>query len=412
MAPVRSTLWQQRARLTVAGLAGAYFALLLSLGGHARWTRLGVPNDARWFDDLRNVTSAWECTRRGIPVLPTNPCDPDGARPANYPRLWLLPSHLGLGQGDTFALGWAVLALFLVAAVLVVPTGARVWTGVLHALALCSAAAMLGVERGNVDLALFALVVAAVLVAQGGARRLAASGALVLLAAALKLFPIFAVGFVLRRGTRAALAVAAAVVLAFAAYLAAIHRELAQILAALPQPDSYAFGLRRLSEWIGAATGDERHAALVGWDVLVAALVAAVAAGLARARRRGPAGATAQRDLDFFFAGACVYAGSYVAGRNYDYRLVFLLLCVPQLARWLGARSALAAVAVAGLLGAMWLDGYYDSATVRGWLDAWSRWTAAGAAAQPLPLAVVAQALLFASLACLAALSARRPLRT
>ena len=51
-------------------------------------------------------------------------------------------------------------------------------------------------------------------------------------------------------------------------------------------------------------------------------------------------------------AGASIYAGSYVFGSNFDYRLAFLVLCVPQLSVWArpsssplpGARAALGAL--------------------------------------------------------------------
>ena len=80
---------------------------MAALGGHEKgWQRVGVPAATYRFADLRNLTSAWECTRRGIAVLPTNPCDL-GDRPADFPQIWLLASHLGLGTGDTFALGLA-----------------------------------------------------------------------------------------------------------------------------------------------------------------------------------------------------------------------------------------------------------------------------------------------------------------
>src|SRR5581483_3397392 len=145
---------QQRARLLVALTVGGYIGVLHAIGGHAKWTKVGVPVIPFWFGDLRNVTSAWECVRQHQAVLPANPCDPYH-RPANYPRLWLLPSHLGLGQGDTYWLGWVVAVLFFVAAVAVVPRGASLRLGLLYAAALISAATMLGVERGNVDLLLF-----------------------------------------------------------------------------------------------------------------------------------------------------------------------------------------------------------------------------------------------------------------
>ena len=102
-------------------------------------------------------------TRRGIAVLPTNPCDPYGARPANYPHLWMWPSVLGLGQGSTVVPGVLVGVVFLVAALAVLPRGATAGDAALYGLAVCAPAVMLGVERGNVDIALFALVALGIL---------------------------------------------------------------------------------------------------------------------------------------------------------------------------------------------------------------------------------------------------------
>ena len=102
-------------------MLGIYFALLAALGGYYRWNRLGVPGeDTKSFGDMRSITSAWECARRGISVIYLNPCDPL-QRPANYPRIWLAPASLGLGQGSTPALGILVAIAFLFAAVVVLP---------------------------------------------------------------------------------------------------------------------------------------------------------------------------------------------------------------------------------------------------------------------------------------------------
>ena len=40
------------------------------------------------------------------------------------------------------------------------------------------------------------------------------------------------------------------------------------------------------------------------------------------------------RRLGAFPAGAGIYVGSYAVMHNYDYRLAFLLLAIPQLAHW------------------------------------------------------------------------------
>jgi hypothetical protein len=101
----------QRGRFLVAGVIAAYFLVLTVLGGLSAWDRLGVGHVEPSFLDMRSVTSAWECDRQGVPVLPHNPCDPFD-RPANYPKIWLWPSVLGLGQGATVPLAVATAVIF------------------------------------------------------------------------------------------------------------------------------------------------------------------------------------------------------------------------------------------------------------------------------------------------------------
>ena len=384
-------------------VVAGYFGLLVAVGGHSQWGKLGVGPLRYRFGDLRNLTSAWDCVRQHFPVQSNNPCDPDH-RPADYPGILLLPSRLGLGQGDTIALGWSLFAVYLLAAVAIIPGRARLGTTVLYSVALCSPAAMLGVERGNIDLTLFSLIVLAVLVAQRGERWRAVSAALVLVAGILKLFPVLAVGFLARHGSRRALIRVGAVFVAFAAYAFAIHNQLRVINAALPRSDKYSYGLRRISEWLSA--GLEGHGArstsLPSWDILLVFAIGAGAWLLARRLRgRLPAlgGDGSGRDLDLFWAGACVYVGSYVLTRNYDYRLVFLLLTVPQIARWAAAGSKLAYLTIVSLLGTTWLDaGPFEWSHLRSVLDGWSSWTATGPQAQTLPLSAISQLVLCASL--------------
>ena len=380
----------------------AYFALLEALGGHARWDRLGVPESSARFFDLRSLISAWECTRRGIAVLPVDPCDPYG-RPANFPRLWLVPSPLGLGQGSAVALGLALAAVFLVTAVLVVPAGASLGTGLAYCAALCSPAVMLGVERGNPDLALFPLVLAAVVVTTRTLGRQIVTAVLLVLASFLKLYPVLAVGFLLRRATRASLVVAGVVVGAFAVYVAATYHQLHDELTAVPESDFFSYGVRRTTRWVAAlserVTGG--FAWYRPWDVLL--LLVGVALGWLASRwlrpglQKPPRDPVEQRELDLFWAGACVYVGSYAVFISFDYRLIFLLLTVPQLVRWARARHALAYATAAALLAAMWLDEWTGVPGVRRLLDWWARTTTVRGS-PPLTVAVIAQYALFSCL--------------
>jgi hypothetical protein len=388
---LRQALIRRRASLTAAASIGAYFVVLASIGGRDAWTRLGVPTIRPGFLDLRGVTSAWDCTRRGIAVLPKNPCDPL-QRPSDYPHLWLLPWHLGLGQDDTFVIGIVLAVLFLVAAIAVLPAGAGVMAGLAYAAVVCSPAVMLGVERGNVDIFLFALVVAAVLAWRRGLPGLVVGDAILFLTAILKFFPIFAVGFLLRRATKPAVRSAVAIVCAFAIDLFVTRNDIRAIFRAGFEEDTFSYGVRRTSEWVGAIAGGT---SLRAWDIVL--VVIAVASAFLLQRRLRPSAASV-RELDLFWAGACIYVGSYATVRNFDYRLVFLLLIVPQLLQWARERQPLAFVTLAALLGATWLDVWSSMPGVHVILDWWNRVTAVGANAQALPVAVICQFVLFGTL--------------
>jgi hypothetical protein len=258
---------------------------------------------------------------------------------------------------------------------------------------------MLGVERGNVDLVLFAMVVLAVLVSTRGLAGLIVADALVLLAAMLKLFPIFSIGFLVPRRARRGIVSIVVVVTAFAVYAVAIHHQLHQIRAALPQGNKYSYGIRRVSDWLSAGTegNKQKSSSLPGWDILL--LVAVSGGAWLAARRTRPSlppaqdDPSARRDLELFWAGACTYVGTYALARNFDYRLVFVLMTLPQLFRWTRAGSWLAYLTIGAMLATMWLDGYY-SWFIWPWLNDWSSWTSVGPQAMTLPLSAIAQLVL------------------
>jgi hypothetical protein len=330
-------------------IVGGYFVLLWAIGGRSQWHVLGVPNFPLPYGDLRSVTSAWECTRRGIAVMTANPCDPYH-RPANFPGIWMIPSHLGLGVGDTVWLGGCLAVIFVLAVFAVLPASARPLDAIVYSAAVCSPAVMLGVERGNVDILLFAFVALAVILHRRS-DRLPWGHALLLFAAILKLFPIFAAGALARRRSKRNLISLGVVLAAFAIYCVAIIGELKTIWRVTPQPTEYAYGVRILSEWIGSS-----H--LRVWDAGVIGLVL-VAMVVARSRLRlrledgDPA---ARRDLDLFVAGAGVYVLSYALFLSFEYRLAFLLLTVPQLLRWTHERRLRGAIPLAALLATLWFD--------------------------------------------------------
>jgi hypothetical protein len=329
------------------------------------------------------------------------------------------PAFLGLGQGSTNVLGVIVALIFFCGALAVLPARAGTGAALLYAAALCSPAVMLGVERGNVDILIFALVVLAVLVFRRSERSAILTHALLLFAAILKLFPIFAAGVLLRQPLRRAVLGLGAVLVAFGLYAISIRGDLRTLERVTPQSDHFSYGIRLFTQWL-ASVATKIGGSTVGrlplraWDDGLA--VAIVAAALL-ARRRGrlslprASGDGAERDLDLFVAGAGVYLCSYVLVRNFDYRLAFLLLTLPQLLRWARDRSRLAVASLVALFGTLWLDVDLTAhvpilgTAVRAWKHA----TTLGVFDGALPIAVLMQLVLFASLvSCLVAVVSLR----
>jgi hypothetical protein len=343
--PVRERLPVSVGQLVVVAGVALFFVALRLDGWY--WRDFGVPGGTGlYFLDLRFFTSAWECIRAGRDVVPLNPCDPM-TRAHIYPSIWNAPAPLGLRQEHTVRLGYLLVGGFYVSALAAIGR-ASMLDGLVWLAALCSPAVLLGVERGNPDLLIFSLVVWGVLLLQvtHSAPRVAAHG-LLFLAAALKLYPVLAWGPLLRLPRRWAIVGVGTMTALFGVYLIAIRDDLERIREYLIRIDDFAYG--------AAILGDEAGGALVviAAGVALAALVAASALRNGALRR-----VEAGRDLDLFLAGAAVFVGTFALDYNFNQRMVFLLLTLPQLLRWArepGAPLPLAAVGVAAVVATLWL---------------------------------------------------------
>ena len=328
------------------------------------WPLLGVPSGPSLFFDARNLTAAWECQRLGYDTLYASPCDPWG-RPLNYPRAWLLLGVLGLDQSHTFALASVlIVAMFSSFGLLLgrIPIG----TGIVVALVACSPAVMLAVERANLDIAIFSMLAVALL-AWRGFPRLAPviSPAVVLLAATAKVYPAFALpAFVLTRNRIAARA-ALVCLAAFGVYLAASLRDISHIARIAPQGELFAYGARILPAHLYHQLGADHWAgpAVVKQLIAVVPLTVLVAALTRRVRRQhAPADDEPSSVTASFLAlnaATLIYLGTFAIGNNFDYRLVFLLLTLPQLAEWARTPahrlSRLALTTLAAIVRLLWV---------------------------------------------------------
>jgi hypothetical protein len=287
--------------------------------------------------------------------------------------------------------GLIIVTVFLLLLLLLLPRLNAI-EGVLVAAAVCSPAVMFAVERANMDLVIFSgLALAAIVWRRGSAAAEYIAVGLVFVLAVAKLYPavaLLAFLSVRRRGTRIA---AGAALLSFAAYVVVTRDDMATIAQTATQGQYYSYGARiLLGQLYHGVVGDQwgGSRALAQVVVLLAVIVLGVTLWFwlrHRSRRSAehvPVPETSDTsDLIAFRMGALVYLGTFVAGNNFDYRLVFLLLTLPQLLRWLALPGAsehpavLPRATMVVLLLALWIGTL--SQQLRLW-DELVSWTLAG----------------------------------
>jgi hypothetical protein len=355
-----ATVRRADGRLVLAALLALFVGALWLQDWY--WPRFGVPG-ARGLDfiDFRYWTTAWECVRAGVEIDPVNPCD-EQRRLNDHPRIWLAPAFLGLGEAHTVALGVAIALVFLLCVYAVIGRISP-WDAVVYAAVLCSPSVLLGVERANTDMLVFSTVAAGVVLLRSRRPVVAACAhGFLLLASFLKLYPVLSWGVLLRRPLRRALIGLAALAVAFAAYAFAIREHLRAIRSTLPRELQFSYGASVLADGSGVGFLEDIPGQLlvVGIGLVAAAGFATVVFRRTRGTEpeRGAPDARAVHDLDAFWAGAGVYVGSFALAYNFNYRLIFLVLTVPQLLRWSRDRTPLVPYAPVGLsllLLALWL---------------------------------------------------------
>jgi hypothetical protein len=289
-------------------------AALMAFGWEPVWSFIGVPTMTPHFADMRTVQGGLESLAQGFDPQIENPGDPWGRR-MNYPSVWLeLAAFLRLYQEANFT---ASVTVFLALAALTILYLNTRFPSVWILLLSLSTAILLGFERGNNDLVVFILVTLACLSPRGLAM------GLVIVSAMLKVFPLVAGAMFLDNLRRFAVFSVTATVSA-----AILLPELAQIRAGVPQSALLSYG----SGSFGAAAA---HVGLYIPNLLISAILVGLAVifylimDWPETPRQAPQFSLEQR---LFLAGGAIFLGTFLLSSNFDYRLIFLILCIPYLA--------------------------------------------------------------------------------
>jgi hypothetical protein len=326
-------------------------ASVLRWGSQPVFQAMGVKAMSPVFLDLHTITAGAESHATGLDPLYENPRDPFG-RPLNYPRIWQGLFYFHIDQGDTLVLGTLLILVFLLSLCLFPGTMDRT-TAVLLALALFSPAVLLGVERANVDLLIFAILSGAVYCTT---KSPAAAAFLLQAGVFLKLYPLAGLGMLLGSGRKKFFLLAGLVGAVSLVYFIFTLDDLAQIQQATQKGIRLAYGFEVLPMAMARFHPSWRQAASVAAGLLVV-LVAAAALWTRPSVATAECNSTDQR-LAAFRLGSGIYLGTFLLGSNFNYRLSFLLFTIPQLVHWCRQAGSpptrRALVAVAAVMVSLW----------------------------------------------------------
>lgn len=306
--------------------------------------RLAIPHLGIWFLDTYALLAATDAQAAGLDPYAVNPLDHLG-RPHGYPSWWLYLGRLGLTRDDHRWVGFVVVVVFLVVAVAWLRPRARGET-LWYAAIGCSPPVVFALERANNDLVVFVLLAGVVPCLQGASRsKWLFALALVIVAAALKFYPLVAVLLLLPGADRREV-VRNALVAGLAIALVSVNlvQEWARFQTVAPHPR----GL--------VSFGATAFAPVLGWTGPIPTLGAGVVAlGLVAwwwRSRWFDGWKVAEEDRGAwlgFTLGAVLLTGCFFAGLNYTYRFVLALWLAPLL--WRLPRDLRAPVAVRRLAG-------------------------------------------------------------
>lgn len=332
-------------------------ALMFFCGYENTWRLWHIPVMSPCFADFRSIPGGLASQYLGYDPLINNPGDPWG-RPMNYPRVWLI-ILAGINQHYVVFFGILFAVLFILSIFIYMPSTISRITALVLLVSIFSPAVLLGMERGNTDLLMFCFLSVAILYMSKDSILANAVGmASLLIAFILKLFPIFGIGLIFGRKKQVVIKIGLLVLFVVIIYAIAINRDLALIKKGTPQSPNISYGIAVL--WMKA-----QHDVILGKTLkalsYIAAIFCFVVIPCCACNKKFSNIVDDEDDprrIAAFRVGSGIYAGTFLLGANFDYRLVFLLFTIPQLMLWIRSASAeisiISKLLIAGIIFSLW----------------------------------------------------------
>jgi hypothetical protein len=353
--------------LGLAGAAVAFLALGRVVGWDPTWRAFGVTPLQPPFFDMHVINDYAACSWKGVDAYAPHACNVDNL---NIPPTWLWLGFIGIDGADSSWLSAAVIAATTIVMVLLFQ--GRAWYhGVIALGAMLSPSVMMGVERGNLDLLILALVGSAALIyEERSVGRACGAFAFLGLGITLKLFPMFCVALAARFSRRTFVFACATAALSLI-FLEMIENYVLLIRRNVPTTFILSYGYKAIFRGVDHIRSEAGLSQIGLADTWVPASTAALVlicsatvAVCSFSNRREFFLVDSSAAGTAFLFGAGIYCGTYLLGTNFIYRLMFLLLCIPHLQDWQirrGEGDKLSGIAELGLFGTvfgvLWLNG-------------------------------------------------------
>jgi hypothetical protein len=317
--------------LIMVALIGISFSYY---GYETTWRLWNIPTLMPPFMDLRMLSGGAESFRAGFDPIHSNPGDPLG-RPFNLPFAWHFVFHTGIEQSDTIWIGALLAGGYLFCAwVFSRPLDLPIAS--LIGILLFSPASMLAVERGNVDLFIFMLCTITLLLLE---KHTWLASAILMVAAFLKLYPIFGLAIFLREVRSRFQIISLSALAVFLIYAILTYPSMAAAFAYTEVGAEVSYGVNVVPLYLERLFRSEQLFALF---TLIFSLVglALFLSAFYFGSKEDSLPVNESSHLSAFRLGAMLYVGTFLLGNNWDYRMIFLIFTAPQLVRWATQSSA------------------------------------------------------------------------
>lgn len=315
--------WPKKWLILLFILLGSYLFVMFKFD---IWNLGGISRMKPLFADTHIVLAAAECHQKGYDVFRENPCDALG-RPHCYSRLWFAIGGFGLNSLHTDVVGGAVITIFLILSIIILSPQNKKEL-LFSSLVIFSPSVMLGVERANMDLVIFSLLVisAYLLLSRSNIFRYF-SYVIILLAAFLKFYPIasFAALMKLEKNRKIFWLLILIIVLLFGFFFLLTYKDFLQLRNNIPRPNGWlSFGVASLLRTF--STGK-----MLVILSLIVTIIIFMTGYLISTRIKNITIPENSLNITFFLLGSFNLFFCFFVNTNYDYRAIFYILVIPYI---------------------------------------------------------------------------------